>query len=184
MKKTIVVYYSNNGSNRFLANKIAENLNCEIEEIKPRLNVHFFLVFGLSFGIKKLKANLSEYEMVILCGPIWMGKFIAPLKGFVKKYRENINSLVFLSCCGSSFEMKDKKFGHGFVFKKIKEMLNDKCIHCEAFPVTLLLPDDKKENTDTIMKTRLSGDNFKGEILDRFNAFFQKYLKKYKCSYI
>ena len=78
-----------------------------------------------------------------------------------------------MSCCGSSFEMKDKKFGHGLVFKEIKEMLNDKCIHCEAFPITLVIPDDKKENTDTVMKTRLTDNNFKGEILNRFYAFIQ-----------
>lgn len=173
MKKTIVIYYSNNGSNRFLAKKITKNLNCEIEEIKPRLNVHLFLLLGISLGNKKVKANLSQYDRVILCGPIWMGKFIAPLKGFVKKYRKTINTLVFISCCGSSFEMKDKKFGHGLVFKEIKEMLNEKCIHCEAFPITLVLPEDKREDPNIVMKTRLSDDSFKGEILDRFNAFIQ-----------
>jgi flavodoxin len=173
MKKTIVIYYSNNGSNRFLAKKISENLNCEIEEIKPRLNVHLFLLLGINLGNKKVKANLSEYDMIILCGPIWMGKFIAPLKGFVNKYRKVINKLVFTSCCGSSLEMKDKKFGHGLVFKEIKDMLNEKCIHCEAFPIPLVLPEDKREDPNTVMKTRLTDDNFKGEILDKFNAFIQ-----------
>jgi len=141
MKKTIVLYYSNNGSNRFLAKKIAERLNCEIEELKPRLNVHLFLMFGISLGNKNVKANLSEYDKIILCGPIWMGKFISPLKGFVKKYKRAINELVFISCCGSSFEMKDKKFGHELVFKEIKELLNEKCVHCEAFPITLIVPE-------------------------------------------
>lgn len=174
MKKTIVIYYSNNGSNRYLAKNISENLNCEIEEIKPRIDVHFFLLFGLSFGNRKLEINIAEYDRVVLCGPIWMGKFIAPLKGFVKQHIKNINELVFTTCCGSSFEMKDKKFGHGLVFKEIKEMLKDKCIHCEAFPVTLVVPDDKKEDPDTVMKTRLTDDNFKGELLNIFNGFIKK----------
>ena len=87
IEKAIVIYYSNNGSNRYLAKNIAKNLNCEIEEIKPRLNVHFFLLFGLSIGNKKLKNNITDYDRIILCGPIWMGKFIAPLKSFVKKYK-------------------------------------------------------------------------------------------------
>ncbi len=173
MKKTIVIYYSNNGSNRFLAKKITKNLNCDIEEIKPRLNVHLFLLLGISLGNKKVKANLSQYDRIILCGPIWMGKFIAPLKGFVNKYRKTINKLVFISCCGSSFEMKDKKFGHGLVFKEINEMLNEKCVYCEAFPIALVLPEDKREDPTTVMKTRLTDDIFKGEILDRFNDFIQ-----------
>ncbi|MCK5029766.1 MAG: hypothetical protein KAR57_09025 [Bacteroidales bacterium] len=174
MEKAIVIYYSNNGSNRYLAKKIAKNLNCEIEEIKPRLNVHFFLLFGLSIGNKKLKNNIADYDRIILCGPIWMGKFIAPLKSFVKKYKKSIKELIFTTCCGSSFEMKEKKFGHGLVFKEIKEILMDKCSHCEAFPITLVLPNDKKEVPDTVMKTRLIDDNFKGEILNRFNEFIVK----------
>ncbi|MBT3207418.1 MAG: hypothetical protein HN704_15975 [Bacteroidetes bacterium] len=173
MKKAIVIYYSNNGSNRFLAKKITESLNCEIEELKPRLNVHFFLLLGLSFGIKKLKKNLSEYDLIILCGPIWMGKFIAPLKGFVKKYKLSMKELIFVSCCGSSFEMKDKKFGHALVFKEVNELLNGNCMHCEAFPVSLVLPEDKKEDAETVMKTRLSEDNFNGEIFNRFNSFIK-----------
>ena len=175
MKKSIVIFYSNNGSNRFLANKIAESINCEIEEIKPRLNVQLLLMLGLSFGNKRIKTDLSNYDLIILCGPIWMGKFIAPLKSFVKKNKETIKELVFTTCCGSSFEMKDKKFGHGLVFKEIKEMLNEKCIHCEAFPIALVMPEDKREDPNTIMKTRLTEDNFKDEILNKFNAFI-KYL--------
>ena len=171
MNKNIVLYYSNSGSNQFLARKISEELNCEIEEIKPRLNVQLLLLAGLSFGNKKLKANLSEYDRVILCGPIWMGKFIPPLKGFIKKYSDVITNLVFTSCCGSSFEMKDEKFGHGLVFKEIKELLNEKCIHCEAFPIPLVLPKDQREDPNIVMKTRLTDDNFKGEILNRFNTF-------------
>ena len=174
MKETIVIYYSNNGSNRYLATRIAKSLNCEKEEIKPRMNVHFFLLFGISFGIKKIKSNLSDYDRIILCGPIWMGKFIAPLKEFVKKYNKTIKDLIFTTCCGSNYEMKDEKFGHGLVFNKIKEMLKEKCSHCEAFPISLILPDDKKEDPNIVMKTRLNDDNFKGEILDRYNSYIQK----------
>gem|GEM_PF-5437584 len=29
--KTILVYYSNNGSNRYLTEKIADRINCEID---------------------------------------------------------------------------------------------------------------------------------------------------------
>ena len=33
--KTIVLYYSKNGSNRYLAHEIAKGLSCDMEEIKP-----------------------------------------------------------------------------------------------------------------------------------------------------
>jgi menaquinone-dependent protoporphyrinogen IX oxidase len=172
--KTILAYYSNNGSNRYLAKKIADRINCEIEQIRPRLNIHLFLLFGINFGNKKLRHNLAEFDRVILCGPIWMGKFISPLRSFVNKYKSRINELIFVTCCGSGFEMKDKKFGHGLVFNEVKNILKDKCIHCEALPITLVVPEDKKEDPNVVMQTRLSDENFKGEIEETFENFIKK----------
>lgn len=156
-----------------MAKRIADQLNCEIEEIKPRINVQLFLLLGIGLGNKKLKKNIAAFDKVILCGPIWMGKFIAPLKGFVKKYKISIKELIFISCCGSSFEMKDQKFGHNLVFKEVKEILKDKCSHCEALPIPLLLAAREKEDPEKVMKTRLNEANFKGEILNLFNGFIK-----------
>jgi len=174
MKKTIVVYYSKTGSNKFLAYKIKESLGAQIEEIRPRLNAHIFLMLGLGFGLKKTKHKIADFDRVILCGPIWMGKFVYPLKTFVKKYQNEINELVFVTCCGSSYEMKEKKFGHALVFNEIESILKEKCILCQALPIALVLPEDKKEDPDATMKTRLNDENFKGEIKERFENLISK----------
>lgn len=172
--KTIVYYYSHKGSNRFLANRISQDLECEIEEIKPILNVHILMLLGINFGNKKLKINPQNYERIILCGPIWMGKLIVPLKNFVKKYFNSIKSLTFVTCCGSNYEKKDEKFGHNFVFKEIKNLLKEKCHHCEAFPITLVFPEDLKDEGTGFMKIHLNEENFKGEILDRYGKFIKR----------
>jgi flavodoxin len=174
MDSTIVYYYSRKGSNRFLAERISKDLNCEIEKIQPRLNVFFFMLFGVNFGIKKLKHQPKNYEQIVLCGPIWMGKFIPPLRSFVKKHSEQIQKLTFVTCCGSTYDNKDEKFGHGLVFKIIEGILADKCIHCEAFPIGLVLPEDKRNDSDAFMKTHLNEDNFSGEILSRYDKFILK----------
>ena len=67
--KTIVYYYSHKGNNRYLANKIAKDLNCTIEEIKPRLNSHLLMLLGLNFGNRKLTNDIenlsySKYERI------------------------------------------------------------------------------------------------------------------------
>jgi len=77
--KTIVVYYSNEGSNKYLAGKISKSLSCEIEEIKPRLNIFLLFLMNIHLGIRSLKHNIKDYDRVILCGLIWMGKLIPPL---------------------------------------------------------------------------------------------------------
>jgi flavodoxin len=171
MKKTIVFYYSKTGSNKFLAYKIKHEIDAEIEEIKPRINSHILLMLGFSLGIKKLKNNISDFDRVILCGPVWMGKFIEPLKAFSIKHKNQIKELIFVTCCGSSYEIKEKKFGHGRVFKKVESLFAEKCTHCEALPIALLLPDNKKQDADLVMYTRLTESNFNGEFLEHFKLF-------------
>jgi flavodoxin len=171
MKKSIVLYYSKTGSNKFLAYKIKQEINAEIEEIKPRINAHILLMLGLSLGIKKFKNNVADFDRVILCGPIWMGKFIEPLKAFSLKYKNQIKELIFVTCCGSSYEIREKKFGHGLVFKKVENLFAEKCTRCEALPIALLLPDNKKQDADLVMYTRLTESNFNGEFLEHFNRF-------------
>jgi len=128
---------------------------------------------NIHFGIWPLKERIEEYDRVILCGPIWMGRLIPPLRSFIKKYTQKINELVFVTCCGSTYEKKDEKFGHGLVFREVKKMVNGKCILCKAIPIVLVLPDDKKEDTDTFMKTHLNNENFKGEIEVQFDNFLK-----------
>ena len=174
MNKSIVFYYSHSGNNRFLAKKTAETINCDIEEIKPRLSSHVLMIMGLNFGIRKIKADLAKYDRIILCGPIMVGKFLPPLRNFVLKHKSQIQKLIFITCCGSSYEMRDQKFGHGLVFKQIEEILGNKCSICEAFPITLVMPLEKREDPKFVMATRLNNDNFAGEILDRFHSFIEK----------
>jgi menaquinone-dependent protoporphyrinogen IX oxidase len=172
--KTIVYYYSQKGSNRFLAQRIASDLACDIEEIKPRLNVHILMIMGLNLGNRKLKTKVEDYDNVILCGPIWMGKLIVPLKNFVKKYHPKFRKLIFVTCCGSSFKDKDNKFGHNLVFNQVKNLLNDKCAHCEAFPIDLFAPAELKEDPSAFMKVHLNNENFQGEIIPMYDVLISR----------
>jgi flavodoxin len=174
MKKIIVIYYSRKDSNKYLTGKISKSLSCDLEEIKPRMNIFLLFLMNLHLGIKPLKHKIEDYDNVILCGPIWMGKLIQPLRCFINKYFNKINKLAFVTCCGSTDAKKDEKFGHGLVFREVENLLNDKCTICQAFPVGLVLPDDKKEDADAFMKTHLNDENFKGEMLERFDNFIRK----------
>ena len=173
MKKIIVVYYSKNGSNKYLAGKISKSLSCESEEIKPWMNIFLLFLMNIHLGIRPLKLKIEDYDTVILCGPIWMGKLIPPLRSFITKYFSKINKMIFITCCGSTDAKRDEKFGYGLVFKEVEGILNNKCIICQAFPVGLVLPDDKKEDADAFMKTHLNDENFEGEIQVRFDAFIK-----------
>lgn len=175
MKKHLVVYYSKSGNNRYLAEKISRELKCEIVEIQPRINVFFFLILSLltkiSMGNRLLGHSLNEYESIILCGPIWMGSVIPPLRDFINKNKNNIKLLHFVTCCGSTDSGKEDKFGYATVFPKVKNMIgDDRCGIYEAFPVDLIIHGD---NNEDIMKARISDDNFTGELHERFDRFIK-----------
>jgi hypothetical protein len=173
--KTLVVYYSFTGSNKYLAEKIAHILKSDCEAIRPRLNVFpLLMLFSLvktGLGIMSIKHSVNEYDRVVVCGPIWMGRLISPLHDFITKYRKHIKSLYFVTCCGSSDAAKNDKFGYAGLFQQLKNMLGDTCIHCEAFPIGLVVPLDKKEDGSAVMKTHLSDENFTGEIQTRLDKF-------------
>ena len=169
-----MTYYSRKGSNRYLAEKIAKNLACDGEEIKPRVNVMPLVLMKVTFGIRSLKHNIKDYDMVVMCGPIYIGSMAAPLRNFINKYSVDISNLAFATCCGSTDEKKDEKYGYNNVFKNLNEILGDKCAVCEAFPISLVISEEQKEDSNAIMNTRLNDDTFKGEIVERFNQFLDR----------
>lgn len=176
-KKTLVVYYSKTGNNKYLAEKIAQKLKADINAIKPTTNYFFVLIIStlmkLKSGIKKLSFDINEYSQVIICGPIWMGQLISPLRRFIKTYKKSINSLYFATCCGSSETEKNSNYGYSKVFLEVKKLAGNKLKYCEAFPIDLVLSEEEKMNNDILMKTRLSNDNFTGEIEKRFKKFIE-----------
>jgi menaquinone-dependent protoporphyrinogen IX oxidase len=135
------------------------------------------MIMGLNLGNRKLKSKVENYDRVILCGPIYMGKLIVPLKNFINKYSGKIKKLVFVTCCGSSFKDKNNKFGHNLVFNQVKSILNDKCIHCEAFPIDVFAPAELKEDSAAFMKVHLNNETFRGEIVRIYDRFIKKIIK-------
>ena len=172
--KPIVIYYSRKGSNEYLARKIAGRLSCDMEAIRPRLNAFSLFLMNLNPGIRSLKRQIADYDRIILVGPIFMGHFIPPLRSFVKKYNARIKEMVFVTCCGSTFLKKNEKFGHGLVFNEVKNMLNERLLLTQAFPVGLVLPESQQEDPDAFMKAHLNDSNFKGKIADVFEDFMEQ----------
>jgi flavodoxin len=178
MKKGIVYFYSNTNNNRYLANKIAKELEFDIEEIKPRCKFMPYLIFStltrVSLGIKPIKNRPNKYENIVVCGPIWMGSFISPLRDFVKKNKKGIKKLFFITCCGSSHEEKNSKFGYAGVFKQVKNIMGKNFVDAQALPISLVFDKKQKKNSQEVMKTKLSDENFKGEIKNQFSEFIKK----------
>ena len=174
----LVVYYSNTGNNKYLAEKIANDKKNDLYEISPRVKSSFWLMISsllkISFGIHNTDINIKNYDAVILCGPVWMGQLISPLSDFLKKYKDDINKLYFITCCGSGEDDKDTKYGYTKIFEKIKILMSGKLEFAEAVSIELIAPEEMKGKGEETMKLRLSDENFKGEMLKRYNNIIDK----------
>jgi flavodoxin len=176
--KSIVVYYSHTGNNKYLAEKIASDKEFDLYEISPRMKSSFGLILSsllkISLGIHNTNKNIKDYDAVILCGPIWMGQLISPLSDFLKKYKDDIKKLYFITCCGSGYDTKDTKFGYTKVFEKIQILMSEKLVSAEAISIELITPEEMKGKGDETMKLRLSAENFNGEVFKRYKNIVEK----------
>ncbi len=173
----LVLYYSNTGNNSYIAKKIAEKLYCDTEEIIPKSKSIFWLilksVIKIPATVKPIIHDLSHYENVILLGPIWMGSIVSPIRGFLKKYLNQIHSLYFVTACGGSDDQKNDKFGYTRVFQNLKGLINKKLRLTAAIPVTLSESefDPKKQN---VLDIRINNQNYSGGIEYRLNSIIDK----------
>ena len=171
--KTVVIYYSGKGGNRYLANKTAEALGCEAVGLKPRVPALVMpaTMMKISFGLKPLKIDFGSYDRVVLCGPLYVGNIAAPCSDFIKKYGERIKLIDFMTFCASTDEKKDEKFGYNTVFKRLKEQLGDRLGVCRAFPVELILSEAQKGNDQATMNTHLREETFNEAVRIRLNDY-------------
>lgn len=90
MSKTMILYYSYEGSTKKIAEYLAEYMKLDIERIKPvkEMKTKGFGKFIWGGGqvvmkrkpeIEKLKVNIDEYDQVLIGSPIWAGTFAPPI---------------------------------------------------------------------------------------------------------
>jgi len=80
--KTIILYYSLMGSTKALALKKATEFGCEAEEViqVKKYNLFTSYISGafkamrrVGVPIEPLKADLSQYDKIIIMSPVWAG---------------------------------------------------------------------------------------------------------------
>lgn len=176
--KTLIAYYSHGGNNRFLAEKIATDLGGELVELRPRLKAFACVLIAsathASFGNRKVKRPVGEYDAVILCGPIYMGQLIAPVRDFMETNRKVLKRLYFATCCASGEREKDTKFGYNAVFAAARAILGERLAGSAAFPFELFAADEMRANPDGILKIKLTEGKFSGAGAERYAAFMRE----------
>lgn len=106
MMKILVVYYSRSGFTKKVANKIAETLSADIEQLidkNKRKGFFGFLFSGYEAVTKKeakilpLEKDPQDYELVIVCSPVWAGSLSSPIRTFLNRSKEKIKNIAFVA---------------------------------------------------------------------------------------
>ena len=123
--KCLVVYYSNSGSTKIVAESIARELSADVEEVverKPRprlLNEEGKAVggsamaraamasfLGIGSAIGKGSANLSDYDMVLIGTPVWVGSVVPAVRSYIKRHRKQFKSVAFFCTAGTPDKLR------------------------------------------------------------------------------
>ncbi|MBN2422276.1 NAD(P)H-dependent oxidoreductase [Candidatus Woesearchaeota archaeon] len=108
--KTLVVYYSRTGTTKEVAEKIANKLEADIEEIidlKNRKGTKGYLIAGKDAmqkrltKIKPLAKNPTDYELVIIGTPVWGWTMAPAIRTVLHENILNKKTAFFCTCSNS-----------------------------------------------------------------------------------
>lgn len=95
--KTIIIYYGYGKHTRMIAERIKDELECDILEIKPKVpySSDYQTVVDETTDnlqtketpeIEDIKTDLDDYDKVILGTPVWWYTITPPIRTFLTKY--------------------------------------------------------------------------------------------------
>jgi flavodoxin len=111
MKNALVVYYSLSGHTKTLAERIAREGGwavARIDDSTERAGTFGYLravmstFFGMKPNIRYSGPSPRAYDLVVLGGPVWVGKMASPLHTFVANHRHEFKSLALFCTYGGS----------------------------------------------------------------------------------
>lgn len=138
-EKILVVFYSRTGNTKKVGEAIAQELNCDVEQImdvKSRKGLFGWFRSGAEAvkevlaPIQDTKKDPSAYDMVIIGSPVWGSRMSSPVRTYISKNKEHFKQVAFfISCSGE---------GNGIVFDGMEKLSGKKSTATlRIFPVDM-----------------------------------------------
>jgi len=109
--KSLVVYYSRDGSTKKVAEALAKELGSDVEELvdkKDRKGPLGYLMGGKDATLKSLtdlgplKYDPSAYELVLVGTPVWSFTMAPAPRTYLTQMKGKIRKAAFFATCGGS----------------------------------------------------------------------------------
>ena len=95
-KKSLILYYSETGTTKTVAQELQKQLNADIESIEPTTPYtgnfqetmqrgQREMQSGETPALKPLKSKIANYDVIFLGYPIWFGTYATPIATLVKE---------------------------------------------------------------------------------------------------
>lgn len=150
---SLVVFYSRTNITKKLAENISGELNCDIEEVIPKVNYNGKL--GYARGIKdgasakvveleELKYDPGDYDVVYLGAPVWASKAANPLISYIKQNEGKFSNVKFFVTAGST--------GFDSTFKQLEEAVSVKPLKTLAVTTKEVKKDEFKDKLLTFLE--------------------------------
>lgn len=122
--KTCILSYSLSGNNRKLAQRISEKLELEHFRIetKSKINmftIYLYILFNKTPDVTKRSSEFSNYDFLIIIGPVWMEKLAAPLRGFLNFVKNNKKQYAIISLGGGDINSKSGIYSESYRNKRL-----------------------------------------------------------------
>ncbi len=111
MSKALIVFYSNTGHTRRIAEAIAALGNwptAEIRDVTSHRGVWGNLRCVIE-SILKIKPRiefdapvLSSFDLIIIGTPVWVGRIASPVRSFLSLHVHSLQRVAFFCTCGST----------------------------------------------------------------------------------
>lgn len=100
----LIVYYSRTGNTQLLSNHLANELGADLEALHDgrdwisswgTIQAALASVLGGNSRLAPLGKNLSDYQLILIGTPVWVGRPSVPIRTFIKMYRRQLPNVAF-----------------------------------------------------------------------------------------
>lgn len=155
-----IISYSRTGNNEALATSLAATLEAEhirVTEEKSRTMgaIVMDMIFNRTPSVNFSAEAITQHDLVLFVGPVWMGQVATPLRACFKQLKEKIERYAYVSISGGADGPNPKLAG------ELKKRLGKEPVAVIDLHIADLLPQEPKPTRDDTSAYRINESDTK-----------------------